>query len=245
MTEEQDFSWELINGNRKICTSKEHKFGTDAFLLSDFAQVKRKDRCVDLGTGCGIIPLLWFREMEDAPQVAYGVDIQPQAIQQLHKTVEACDLEGRLIPVEGDLKDLSTQLEADSFTLVTCNPPYKASNTGILNEADAHTIARHEVLCNIDDVCRAAARLLKFGGRLCICQRPERLLDTLEAMRKYKIEPKRLRFVQKKGDTAPWLFLVEGKKGSAPYLKVEAPFLIQAKDSDENSDELRRIYRLI
>ena len=128
---------------------------------------------------------------------------------------------------------------------MTCNPPYKATNTGILNEADAHTIARHEILCNIDDVCRAAARLLKFGGRLCICQRPERLLDTLEAMRRNKVEPKRLRFVQKKGDTAPWLFLVEGKKGSAPYMKVEAPFLIQEKDSDENSEELRRVYRLI
>ena len=245
MTSPENFSYELINGKLKICTSNEHKFGTDAFLLSDFAQVKRKDRCVDLGTGCGIIRLLWFREMEDAPQVAYGVDIQPQAIQQMKLTVEACDLQERLIPVEGDLKDLSPQLPADSFTLVTCNPPYKATNTGILNEADAHTIARHEILCNINDVCRAAARLLKFGGRLCICQRPERLLDTLEAMRNNKIEPKRLRFVQKKGDTAPWLFLVEGKKGSAPYMKVEAPFLIQAKDSDENSDELRRVYRLI
>lgn len=245
MTSPENFSYELINGKLKICTSNEHKFGTDAFLLSDFAQVKRKDRCVDLGTGCGIIPLLWFREPEDAPQVAYGVDIQPQAIQQMKLTVEACDLQERLIPVEGDLKDLSPQLPADSFTLVTCNPPYKATNTGILNEADAHTIARHEILCNINDVCRAAARLLKFGGRLCICQRPERLLDTLEAMRNNKIEPKRLRFVQKKGDTAPWLFLVEGKKGSAPYMKVEAPFLIQAKDSDENSDELRRVYRLI
>ena len=245
MTSPENFSYELINGKLKICTSNEHKFGTDAFLLSDFAQVKRKDRCVDLGTGCGIIPLLWFREMEDAPQVAYGVDIQPQAIQQMKLTVEACDLQERLIPVEGDLKDLSPQLPADSFTLVTCNPPYKATNTGILNEADAHTIARHEILCNINDVCRAAARLLKFGGRLCICQRPERLLDTLEAMRNNKIEPKRLRFVQKKGDTAPWLFLVEGKKGSAPYMKVEAPFLIQAKDSDENSDELRRVYRLL
>ncbi len=241
----EHFTYETINGKLEICVSPEHKFGTDAFLLSDFAQVKRKDKAVDLGTGCGIIPLLWFREMEDAPQIAYGVDIQPQAIRQMKETVERCNLQGRLCPVEGDLKDLSPVLPADSFTLVTCNPPYKATNTGILNDADAHTIARHEILCNIDDVCRAAARLLKFGGRLCICQRPERLLDTLEAMRKNKVEPKRLRFVQKKGDTAPWLFLVEGKKGSAPYLKVEAPFLIQAKDSDENSEELRRVYRLI
>lgn len=240
-----NFSYEIINGNLKICVSPEHKFGTDAFLLSDFAQVRRKDKCVDLGTGCGIIPLLWFREIENAPQVAYGVDIQPQAIEQMHETVKECQLEDRLIPINSDLKDLSNDLPADSFTLVTCNPPYKATNTGILNEADAHTIARHEILCNINDVCAAASRLLKFGGRLCICQRPERLLDTLEAMRKNKIEPKRLRFVQKKGDTAPWLFLVEGKKGSNPYLKVEAPFLIQAPNSDENSEELRRVYRLI
>ena len=240
-----NFSYEIINGNLKICVSPEHKFGTDAFLLSDFAQVRRKDKCVDLGTGCGIIPLLWFREIENAPQIAYGVDIQPQAIQQMNETVRECQLEGKLIPINCDLKDLSNDLPADSFTLVTCNPPYKAANTGILNEADAHTIARHEILCNINDVCAAAARLLKFGGRLCICQRPERLLDTLEAMRNNKIEPKRLRFVQKKGDTAPWLFLVEGKKGSNPYLKVEAPFLIQAQNSDENSDELRRVYRLI
>lgn len=196
--DKQEFTFETINQTLQICVSPEHKFGTDAFLLSDFAQIRRKDRAVDLGTGCGIIPLLWFREMEDAPQAAYGVDIQPQAIEQLTQTVERCDLNGRLIPICADLKDLSGKLEADSFTLVTCNPPYKAANTGILNELDAHTIARHEVLCQISDVCRAAARLLKFGGRLCICQRPERLLDTLESMRKCGIEPKRLRFVQKK-----------------------------------------------
>lgn len=242
--EEQNFKFETINKTLRICVSQEHKFGTDAFLLSDFAQVKRKDRAVDLGTGCGIIPLLWFREMEDAPQVAYGVDIQPQAIQQMKQTVEACGLEGRLIPVQGDLKDLSAQLPADSFTLITCNPPYKAANTGILNDLNAHTIARHEIFCGIDDVCAAAARLLKFGGRLCICQRPERLLDTLEAMRKNKVEPKRVRFVQKKGDTEPWLFLAEGRKGGKPYLHVEAPFLIQEKDSTEFSEELRRVYRL-
>ena len=240
---EKDF-FEPINGRLQICVSDEHKFGTDAFLLSDFARVKRKDRCVDLGTGCGIIPLLWFREPEEAPQVAYGLDIQPKAIDQMEKTVAFCGLKDRLIPVEGDLKEISDLLPTDSFTLVTCNPPYKAGNSGILNETDAHSIARHELLCTIDDVCRAAARLLKFGGRLCVCQRPERLLDTLEAMRRNKVEPKRLRFVQKRGDTAPWLFLVEGRKGSRAFLQVEAPLLIQNGQTEEYSAELRRIYRL-
>lgn len=242
---DKQFTFETINHTLQICVSPEHKFGTDAFLLSDFARIRRKDRAVDLGTGCGIIPLLWFREMEDAPQAAYGVDIQPQAIEQLTQTVEKCDLNERLIPICADLKNLSDILPADSFTLVTCNPPYKASNTGILNELDAHTIARHEVMCQISDVCRAASRLLKFGGRLCICQRPERLPDTLESMRACGIEPKRLRFVQKKGDTAPWLFLVEGRKGGKAYLQVEAPLLIQEKDTGEFSEELRRIYRLV
>lgn len=238
----EECSFEEIYGGLKICVTPDHKFGTDAFLLSDFAQVRRKDMAIDLGTGCGIIPLLWFREIEDAPQKAYGVDIQPKAIRQMEQTVEVCGLQGRLIPIEGDLKNLKGKAPFGAFDLVTCNPPYKAADTGILNRMDSHTIARHEVLCNIKDVCQTAAKLLKFGGRLCICQRPERLLDTLEAMRQAKIEPKRLRFVQKQGNTAPWLFLVEGKQGGKPYLKVEAPFIVQGEEGF--SQELQAVYRL-
>ena len=243
--EETNFTFETINKTLHICVSPEHKFGTDAFLLSDFAGIRRKDMAIDLGTGCGIIPLLWFREMEDAPKEAWGMDIQPQAIEQMKKTVEACSLEGRLKPLHGDLKDLPDCLERGRFTLVTCNPPYKAANTGILNDQDAHTIARHEIMCGMDDVCAAAAKLLTFGGRLCMCQRPERVVDTLCSMRSHGIEPKRLRFVQKKGNTQPWLFLVEGRKGGKPYIQVEPPFLIQEPDSGEFSEELRRVYRLL
>ncbi len=238
----EECSFEEIYGGLKICVTPDHKFGTDAFLLSDFSQIRRKDTAIDLGTGCGIIPLLWFREMADAPKIAYGVDIQPKAVWQFRQTVEACGLGQRLIPVEADLKDLKGRVPMGSFDLVTCNPPYKAASTGILNQMDSHTIARHEVLCSIGDVCKAAARLLKFGGRLCICQRPERLLDTLEAMRQAKVEPKRLRFVQKQGDTAPWLFLVEGRQGGKPYLKVEAPFIVQEEGGF--SKELQAVYRL-
>ena len=152
-----------------------------------------------------------------------------------------------MIPVQADLSNLSAlkeKLPFGSFDVVTCNPPYKKANHGILSESSSDIIARHETMCSIEDVCKAAAKLLQFGGRLCICQRPERLLDVMEAMRKEKIEPKRVRFVQKRGDTAPWLFLVEGRKGGNRFLKVEQPLIIQ----DENGDfstELKKIYRLI
>ena len=222
-----DTSWEMLGEKLSICVSPVHKFGTDAFLLSDFAFPRRKDLCCDLGTGCGIIPMLWFRG-EGGPKKAFAVDIQPKAIEQLTETVKQNGLDDRLIPVLADLKDLSA-LPAGELDLVTCNPPYKAKGSGILNELDAETIARHEVLCTVEDVCLAAARLLKFGGRLCLCQRPERLADTLCAMRAAKIEPKRLRMVQQRGDSAPWLFLVEGKKGSRSYMQVMPPLLIEGE----------------
>jgi len=240
----ENYSWEQLGPRLQIAVSPEHKFGTDAFLLSDFAQVKRKDMTLDLGCGCGIIPLLWFRQPEEGPRQAWALDIQPQAIDQLQQTVARCGLEGRVIPLCQDLTELDpATLPLGSFTLVTCNPPYKAPGSGILNEQEAHSIARHELRCTLDDVCAAAGRLLQSGGKFCLCQRPERLADALEALRAHKLEPKRLRFVQKRGDCAPWLFLLEARKGGRPFLQVEAPLLIQDEAGDF-SPELKRIYRL-
>lgn len=240
------FTMEQLAEGLSVCVTKEHRFGTDAFLLSDFANVRRRDTACDLGTGCGIIPLLWFRDRSEAPQVAYGVDIQPLAIRQLCYTVEQAQLQERVLPVEcnlTDLEQLKEKLPFSSFSLVTCNPPYKKAEHGILSESASDIIARHETMCSIDDVCAAAAKLLQTGGRLCVCQRPERLLDVLESMRAHRIEPKRVRFVQKCGDTAPWLFLAEGHKGGRRFLKVEPPLLIQDEKGDF-SPELQRIYRL-
>lgn len=234
------YTFEQLTQELSICVTPDHKFGTDAFLLSHFAQHRRKDIACDLGTGCGIIPLLWFRC--DPPQRVYAVDIQPKAIEQLKITVEHNGLHSRLTPVLADLKALDGILPKAQFDLVTCNPPYKIANTGILSGLTSEQIARHEVLCNINDVCAAASQLLKFGGRLCICQRPERLLDVLEAMRKNGIEPKLVRFVQQREGLAPWLFLVQGKKGSKPYLKVEKPLIIEGGGRDGFSDELLEIY---
>ncbi len=235
------FSWEKLSEEILICVTPYHKFGTDAFLLSNFAKVKRKDRACDLGTGCGIIPLLWYRSKEEGPKQAYGVDIQELAIRQLRKSIQRSGLEDKLTPLLADLKELGGLVPKGELDLVTCNPPYKAENSGILSEWDCEKIARHETMCSMDDVAKAASALLKFGGRLCVCQRPERLPDVLEAMRHNGLEPKRLRFVQQRPGTAPWLFLAEGKKGAKPFLQVEAPLIIEGEGGF--SREVLDIYR--
>jgi tRNA1(Val) A37 N6-methylase TrmN6 len=230
------YSFEKLSDAISVCVTPEHKFGTDAFLLADFAQIRRKDIVCDLGTGCGIIPLILTKT--SGPKQIYGVDIQPQAIAQLQIAIERSKLT-HIIPICKDLKEL-TEIPAGSLDAVTCNPPYKAGNTGILSELPAEQIARHEVMCTIDDICQKAASLLKFGGKLCICQRPERLADVISAMRAAKIEPKRLRFVAKTEKDAPWLFLIEGKKGAKPFLQVLPTLPVY--EGEEFSQEMRRIY---
>ncbi|MGN0590776.1 tRNA1(Val) (adenine(37)-N6)-methyltransferase [Ruminococcus sp.] len=222
-----------------ICVSDVHRFGTDAFLLTAFSRYQARDTVCDLGTGCGIIPLLMERHMP--PRQIYGLDIQPEAIALLEQTVAENRLTN-LTPVLGDLRTLWEGAPLGDCTLVTCNPPYKARGAGIESAGDGAKIARHELLCDISDVCRSAARLLRFGGRLCLCNRPERLCDVLYAMRQADIEPKRLRFVAKHPDTAPWLFLVEGKKGAKPFLQVEPTLAV--RQGEGMTPELEAFYRL-
>ena len=226
-------------GRLHICVSHAHRFGTDAFLLAAFSRYQVRDVACDLGTGCGIIPLVMERHMP--PRQIYGLDIQPEAIRLLEQTVAENRLTN-LTPVLGDLRTLWPDAPLEQCTLVTCNPPYKAQGAGMESAGDAARIARHELLCDISDVCGSAARLLRFGGRLCLCNRPERLCDVLCAMRSAGIEPKRLRFVAKHPDTAPWLFLVEEKKGAKPFLQVESTLAV--RQGDGMTPELEAFYRL-
>lgn len=209
--------FEKLGDNCEICVTKEHTFGTDAFLLADFAKARHKDIVCDLGTGCGIIAVLMRIRYE--PKQVYGIDIQQQAIEQFNITVARSELK-ETYPLQMDLKALTSDAPLDKCDIVTCNPPYKAAKAGIESELTAHKIARHEILCNINDVCAAANKLLKFGGRLCLCNRPERLADVICAMRANNIEPKTLRYVSKSPDTAPWLFLIEGRKGGGSFMQV-------------------------
>ena len=175
-------SYETIADDLIVCTSQLHRFGTDAVLLTEFSEYRQKDRVCDLGTGCGIIPILMQRTAP--PREIYAVDIQPEAIAQMCQGIaESMGIGSVLHPVCTDLKELWDGAPLGQLDLVTCNPPYKAYQAGIESQLTAQKIARHEVLCNIYDICRSAKRLLRFGGRLCICNRPERLADCMDAMR--------------------------------------------------------------
>lgn len=232
-----EYSFEKLTENIFVCASSEHRFGTDAFLLTYFSGYRQKDKVCDLGTGCGIIPLIMQKERP--PQLIYAVDIQQGAIEQLRLGIERSKTSG-IIPVCADLKELWKDAPIGQLDLVTCNPPYKAVNAGFESKITAQRIARHEIMCNIDDVCAAAEKLLKFGGRLCVCNRPERLSDVIFAMKNHNIEPKRIRFVSKNPDEAAWLFLIEGKKGSKPFMKIEPQLYICSENGF--SDELQQIY---
>ena len=239
MNTKEDFDVEMLSDDLRLFVSREHKFGTDAFLLSSFASPKKKDRVCDFCTGCGIVALLWFRG-EGYPKECYCIDIQEKAISQLQRTVRENKLEEYVKPILADLKTAPSLFKAHGLDLITCNPPYKKLGSGILSEMTAEQIARHEVFCSFDEICESASACLRFGGRFCICQRPERLPDVMGSMVRHGIEPKRLRFVSKNKDTSPWLFLLEGKKGAKPYLTVEPPLFM--RDGEGFSQEVLRIY---
>lgn len=232
-------NFERLSDDIYIEVSKEHTFGTDALLLSYFAAPKGRDIAIDMGTGCGIIPFLWLRSAR--PETVHCLDIQQNAFEQVQRSIQHNQLEKRLIPHLCDLREIEKSFETETFTLVTMNPPYKPVGTGIESLGESAKIARHEICCNIEDAVKAAAYLLKYGGRFCMCHRPERLVDALSIMRSYKIEPKRLRFVVDKAGEEPFLFLVEGKKNSKPFLRVE-PTLSIKKKNGRFTDEMLKVY---
>lgn len=202
----------------QLATSNAHTFGTDAVLLAHFAAPRANDRAADLGTGCGIIPFLWRRDNKTA--YAAGIDIAAPAIALARQSLARNGVARQLEFFEADLKNPFQYLPKASFDLVTCNPPYKAAGAGIPSKAAAEQTARHEVCCTLRDVVATAAALLRFGGRLALCQRPERLSEIFSLMTEYKIEPKRLRLVCKTADRPPWLVLVEGRLGGGKGLKI-------------------------
>lgn len=208
--------------------------------MANFAAPKRIDKAVDLCTGGGIIPLLWLGNNSVQNEI-YGVEIQPECCKLARRSIEANGDEGKFTVVEGDLRSINQYLPRERFSLITCNPPYFPAGSGFANKSDSRMIARSEMMCNSDDVCAAARYLLKYGGRLCICQRPERLTDVICAMRENQIEPKRIRTVQQRASSEPWLVLIEGRRGGKPGIRFLP--VLTVEDSDGNySAEMREIY---
>ena len=191
-----------------------------------------------MGTGCGIIPLIWCK---GETKSVTAVDIQEKACNQLSESLSLNGIDDRITVVNADLRDLKGKLPYGTFDLVTMNPPYKPVGTGIESLSEADKIARHETMCTIDDAVSAAAKLLKFGGRFCMCHRPERLCDIIVSMRQGGIEVKRIRFVVEKEDKAPWLVLVEGKRGSKSHVTIEKQLVMKDKDGN-NTEEYRSMF---
>lgn len=230
---------EYLKPHFGLVVSPAHTFGTDAVLLAHFASPKKNTVACDLGTGCGIIPMRWCAD--GLCRRADGVEIQETGYNQLVRSIAANGLREKLFAHLADLKRLDTVLPPNSYDLVTMNPPYKAENTGILSAETHGRIARHETACTLADAVGAAARLLKYGGRFCLCIRPERLFEAMQAMADAKLEPKKLRLVSKNPYSTPWLCLLEGRKGGKHGMQVQSGLYIY----DENgnlSDEMRRIY---
>ncbi|WP_407382536.1 tRNA1(Val) (adenine(37)-N6)-methyltransferase [Ruminococcus sp.] len=235
---------EPLGGGVEVYVTDAHHFSTDTILLAHFAAVKDGERVAELGTGCGTIPLLLIRDR--MPKRIIALDIQEEAIALLQKSIAHNQQNGivgasLIHPVLGDIKDTDAYLKAGETDVVICNPPYKLPGSGLTNPDRSKVIARHETACTLEDICRAARRLLRFGGRFVICQRPERLTDVLTALREHDLEPKRLRMVQGRADKAPKLFLCEAKRGARPGYMDVLPALI-VEDASGFTDEMKQIY---
>lgn len=236
--EQNKLKKEPLGKGVSIAVSKNHTFGTDAILLANFAKPKKSDKCVDLGTGCGIIPFLMLRD--NRALAVSGVEISDEACFLAESTQFEQNFENFKI-INSDLKDLKGKIEFGRQTLVTCNPPYTAEGSGLESKNEKENTARHEKCCTLEDIVAVSSKLLQTSGRLCICLRPERLAELISIMQKNKIEPKRLRFVCKTPDTAPWLFLIEGKKCAKSGMIVEKTLFVE-DESGNFSPEMIEIY---
>ena len=228
-------------GLRVIQRADAFRFGTDAVLLADFAAPRRHDRVCDLGTGTGIIPLLLYARENTIS--ADAVEIQPDMADMAARSMAMNGLNEKIRVLSGDLRSIRTLLPHARYDLVTCNPPYGKAGGTLLNPDASKRLARHEESCAIEDVACAAAWLLQNGGRLCCVFPATRMIELSDAMRKYRMAPKRIRMVHSRVEKAAHLCLMEGMLDARPGLIIEPPLVIY----DENNaytPELRRIYGL-
>ena len=212
------------NGYRIIQNPDKFCFGMDAVLLSGFARAKEGSRVLDMGTGTGIIPILLAAKTGAAHLT--GLEIQEESADMARRSVALNGLEKKIAIVTGDIKEAGDLFDAASFDVITCNPPYMIGQHGLVNPEDAKAVARHEILCTLEDVIGQAARLLKPGGNFFMVHRPFRLAEIMTLLCQYKLEPKRMQMVHPFVDKEPNMVLIEANRGGNPRMKVEKPLII-------------------
>ena len=231
--------WEALRpgGLRFVYGNGQHPPGLDSFLLASLPRLKPGWKVCDLGCGTGLLGLLLLQRRREL--TVTGLDIQPEAVRLGKLAAAENRVEDRLFFRLEDLR--KTALPAGSFDLAVCNPPYFPPSAGPLPKGEARRTARTEETCTLEDVCRAAGRLLRWGGAFCLVHKPERLTDLLCALRGEGLEPKRLRLVSLRPERAPSLLLLEARRGGKPGLAVEEPLILENPDGSPTA-ELNRIY---
>ena len=231
----------LKNGYKIIQDSERFQFGIDAVLLADFAakEVHGGDSVIDLGTGTGIIPLLMAKKCDSASFT--GLEVQKESADMAERSVGLNALESRIRIVNGDLCQVDQQFSRHSFNIVTCNPPYMIDDHGKGNALDAKTIARHEVLCTLEDVVAAADYLLATHGKFFMIHRPFRLPEIFESLAAHKLEMKRMRLIQPFAGKEPNMVLIEARKNAKRRLTIEPPLIVR-DDNGEYTVEVQDIY---
>ncbi|MBQ2257812.1 MAG: tRNA1(Val) (adenine(37)-N6)-methyltransferase [Lachnospiraceae bacterium] len=227
------------NGYRIIQNPEKFCFGMDAVLLSGFTRVKPGANVLDLGTGTGIIPIL-LEAKTDAAHLS-ALEIQEESADMARRSVMLNHLENKIDIVTGDIKEADQIFQAASFDVITCNPPYMIGQHGLTNPDAPKAIARHEILCTLEDVVRNAAKLLKPGGSFYMVHRPFRLAEIITVMTKYKLEPKRMQLVHPYVDKEPNMVLIEGCRGGRPRMTVEKPLIVY-KEPNVYTDEIYDVY---
>ena len=215
-------------------------FGIDSVLLSDFAKDIKKDaKVLDLGTGTGIISILLCAKTN--LKHITGVEIQKQVYNMAKKSIELNNLEDKFEIINEDIKNIDKIFELNSFDAIVTNPPYKKYNTGLKSKDETQLISRHEVMCNLEDIIRTASKLLNSNCSLYMVHRPDRIVDIIETLKKYKIEPKLIRFVYPKIGKEPNLLLIKATKGGKEFVKIEKPLIVYNEDGTY-TDEILEIY---
>lgn len=232
---------DLEYDNLKIIQNKkEFCFGMDAVLLSDFAkEIKENSRILDLGTGTGILPILLSGKTINTKIV--GIEIQKNMAEMATRSVKLNNLKNRIKIINEDIKNINNYFDKYYFDAIVTNPPYKKINSGLINENEGKLISRHEVKCNLEDIIIVAKNMLKDKGILYMVHRPERIVDICELLRKYKIEPKLIKFVYPKINKEANLVLIKAIKNANKFLRVEKPLIVY-KENGEYSDEILKIY---
>ena len=212
------------NGFQIIQNEKLFCFGMDAVLLSGFAHVKEGGRALDLGTGTGIIPILLAAKTKG--EYFAGLEISALSADMARRSVLHNGLEERIEIIQGDIKEAGELFAPASFDTVTSNPPYMIGQHGLTNPDIEKAAARHEIFCTLEDVVRAAAKLVRPGGKFYMVHRPFRLAEIIRTLSEYKLEPKRMRLVYPYVDREPNMVLIEAMRGGKPRMTVEKPLIV-------------------